>query len=673
MMNKYIRKGIFAAFVGGALMSCQDFLEKEPPSYLTPEGYYTSDDQVQAVVNKLYTDILPSHNGFYGIFQWDQNTDNQASIGADGKYAEGQWKVGMDNGEWSWGSIRKTNYQIAAVEDGISKGRIGGSQKNINQYLGELYFLRAYKYFDLLQKWGDLPIITEALPDNEAILVEANKRSPRNEVARFILKDLDRAIELMSDNFDPNRNRVTKDAVVLVKSRVALFEGSWLTYFKGTPFVPNGPDWPGKTKEYNTNYQFPAGNIEEEAKFFLETAASAAEIIVEKYKGKLVQNTGLVPQSESDAENPYFSLFGNTDMTGYVEVLLWRKYDKGLGITNNIEVAVEWGNGGVGVTRSMVEGFLMKDGKPIYASTYAYNDETLSEVRTNRDPRLTIFLKEPSQINYFKNMNDQTGDTGQEIEPYPALTDKSTERAYTTGYTLRKGGTFDRSLTRNWAGYTAAICFRATEALLNYMEAQYMLTGNLNSGKILEYWKLVREKAGFQGEALNPQVTIAATDITREKQDWGAYSGGSLLTDAVLYNIRRERRCELMAEGLRWMDLIRWRSLDQMTTERYHVEGFRLWNTPMTSWYSFKPEDYNGSSSAKVSSPELSEYLRPYESNQTGNNLYKDGYIWHLAHYLQLIPINQFLLTSSDYSSVELSPLYQNPYWPTVSGEAADK
>jgi len=64
MMNKYIRKGIFAAFVGGALMSCQDFLEKEPPSYLTPEGYYTSDDQVQAVVNKLYTDILPSHNGF---------------------------------------------------------------------------------------------------------------------------------------------------------------------------------------------------------------------------------------------------------------------------------------------------------------------------------------------------------------------------------------------------------------------------------------------------------------------------------------------------------------------------------------------------------------------------------------------------------------------------------
>lgn len=33
-----------------------------------------------------------------------------------------------------------------------------------------------------------------------------------------------------------------------------------------------------------------------------------------------------------------------------------------------------------------------------------------------------------------------------------------------------------------------------------------------------------------------------------------------------------------MAEGLRWMDLIRWRSLEQMCKEPYHVEGFRLWD-----------------------------------------------------------------------------------------------
>lgn len=668
-----IKQIFFAALISGALISCEDFLQKEPPSYVTPEDYYTSDDQIQAVANKFYTDLLPSHSGFYGIFQWDRHTDNQADLGADGKYADGQWRVGMDNGEWAWGSIRELNYQINTVEAGISNKTIGGSEKNIKQYLGELYFFRAYKYFDLLQKWGDYPILTEVLPDVEATLVAANKRSPRNEVARFIISDLDKAIERMSDGFDPGRNRVTKDVAILIKSRVGLFEGSWLTNFKGTAFVPNGEGWPGKSKDYNANYQFPSGSIEAEAEYFLDIAAKSAEIVAEKYKSKLSKNTGLVPQSLSDPENPYMSLFGNTDMTSYEEVLLWRKYDLGLSITNNIEVAVNWGNGGVGVTRSLVEGFLMADGKPIYASSYTYDDVMISKVRENRDPRLTVFLKEPGQVNYFKNPDDQVGDTGQKDEPYPDITNRSTERGYTTGYTLRKGGTFDRALTRNWAGYTAAICFRGTEALLNYMEAQYMLTGSVGSGKILEYWKIIRENAGFQGSAIDPLTTIAATDITKEKLDWGAYTAGNLLTDATLYNIRRERRCELMAEGLRWMDLIRWRSLDQMINEPYHVEGFRLWNSPMTSWYNFSADDYNGSSSAKVSNPTLGDYLRPYERDMSSNNLYRDGYKWHMAHYLQPLPINQFLLTATDHSSVDQSPLYQNPYWPTEANNPATK
>lgn len=57
----------------------------------------------------------------------------------------------------------------------------------------------------------------------------------------------------------------------------------------------------------------------------------------------------------------------------------------------------------------------------------------------------------------------------------------------------------------------------------------------------------------------------------------------------------------------------------------------------------------------------------------TATNSYKDGFTWHMAHYLQPLPIKQFLLTASDYSSVEKSPLYQNPYWPTSAGQAAEK
>lgn len=665
-------KSIYRLFgliaLGTAFVSCNDYLDKQPPSYVVPEDYYRSEDQIEACANKFYTDILPSHGGQYGTFSSDGNTDNQAFKSSDGKYATGQWKVGLDNSNWSWSAIRDINYQLQAILSRYRNNEISGNDKNIRHYIGELYFFRAFRYFTMLRTWGDLPIVTEPLPDNEAVLVEANKRMPRNEVARFILKDLDTALSYLSENFESKHTRISVDVAYLLKSRVALFEGSWLTNFKNTPFVPNGEGWPGKAKEYNASYQYPSGSIDNEAKYFFDEAARAAEIVAEKYKGSLSQNTGVIPQSATDPENPYFKMFGATDMSGIKEILLWREYSNALGIKNAIETAVQRNNYACGLTRSLVECFIMEDGKPIYASHngYSYSDATITEVKAHRDPRLVIFLKEPGQKNCFLNMSVRTGDMYVENEEYPDITNGADDKLYTTGYAIRKGGAFDRAMAGNHIGWTGSITFRATEALLNYIEAQYMLTGSLGSGHIIEYWRTIREKAGFQGDAIDPMTTINATDITKEKLDWGAYTAGQLLNDPVLYNIRRERRCELMAEGLRWMDLVRWRSLDQLKTERYHVEGFHLWNTPMQSWYSFSENDYNGSSNAKVSSPDLSEYLRPYQKNMQSGNLYRDGYTWHLAHYLNPLPIRQFQLTSSDYSSVELSPLYQNPYWPTV-------
>ena len=97
-------------------------------------------------------------------------------------------------------------------------------------------------------------------------------------------------------------------------------------------------------------------------------------------------------------------MFGNTDMSTFPDVLLWREYSKGLGVVNNVEVGIQHGNNGVGLTRSMVESFVMKDGKPHYAphTGFVYDDETLAKIRENADPRLHIFLKEPDQKNLFK-------------------------------------------------------------------------------------------------------------------------------------------------------------------------------------------------------------------------------------------------------------------------------
>ncbi len=257
-----------------------------------------------------------------------------------------------------------------------------------------------------------------------------------------------------------------------------------------------------------------------------------------------------------------------------------------------------------------------------------------------------------------------------QVEPVPNIKSKTGETGYVTGYTIRKEGSLDKALCGNGASYNACEIFRATEALLNYMEAEYMLTKNLNSGKILEYWKIVREKAGFTGSAIDPNVTINATDMSKETKDWGAYTAGSLLTDKILYNIRRERRSELLAEGLRGMDLQRWRSYDQLMTTPCHVEGIHLWNTPIQGWYTGLKGD--GSSISNVSSSSLSEYYRPLEVNMANNN-FKNGLTWHMAHYLEPLPIRQFLLTASDHASVDQSPLYQNPYWPTTTDQPAEK
>ncbi len=661
---------------GMLMASCNDFLKQEPLTEITPTDYYKDATQLQAVANAFYQTVLPYHSGAgYGTFAYDNGTDNQTGSNGDSKYKKGSWKTSNDNSSWSWNNIRDINYQLNMAQSNYENGLIAGDENKIRQYIGELHFFRAYAYFSLYKSFGDLPIVTEAMPDNEAILVAANKRSPRNEVARFILADLDSAVTYMEPDGWEATTRISPAVAHLFASRVALFEGSWLTNFAGTPFVPNGEGWPGKAKDYNANYQYPTGSVEAEAQFFFKKAVDEAAIVGDAYVGKLDKNTGIVPQSLSDT-NPYFYKFGNTDMSAYPEVLLWKAYNKGKGVTDNIEVAVNRGNTYTGFTRGMIDAFLMEDGKPTYAhhDGYVYEDTTTYAVVRNRDPRLFIFLKRPGQKNVLQGEdNTIAAEQVRPIEPVPQVFTRSFDVTYTTGYAIRKGGTFNQNLAENQAGYTASITFRATEALLNYIEAQYMLDRHLNA-KSISYWKAIREAA-------DPQTTIAATDMAQElkgytdgsgtQYDWGAFSAGKALTDPTLYSIRRERRTELMAEGLRWMDLIRWRSLDQLMKQPYQLEGFHLWNTPMEKWYTVDQLVDDGSVTATVSSRKLTEYFRPYQIVST--NMLYNGMTWSMAQYLQPMPLRQFMLTAPDHKTYGDSPLYQNPYWPMEPDEAAEQ
>lgn len=98
--------------------------------------------------------------------------------------------------------------------------------------------------------FGDFPIVRNTVPDQMESLVEASKRSPRNEVARFIISDLDSAIMLMGSGMGTDKTRLNKETALLLKSRVALFEGTWLKYFKTRHSCPT--DRNGRVRAKNT-------------------------------------------------------------------------------------------------------------------------------------------------------------------------------------------------------------------------------------------------------------------------------------------------------------------------------------------------------------------------------------------------------------------------------------
>lgn len=644
-----------------ALASCSGFLDKVPESQVSPEMYFTSEAHLEAYANGLY-DILPS--GI--ILTIDQHTDNQAASDYSNIYVPGQWKVEQTGGEWTFNVIYNCNWFFEKVLPKYEAGEISGSENNIRHYIGEVYFIRAYEYFRRYRALGDFPIVTRTLPDDKKALAEASRRMPRNEVARFILSDLDKAIEFMETTPDSRHTRISKECALLLKSRVGLYEGTFLKYFKGTAFVPCGPGWPGKEKEYNADYEYPEGSIDEEINFFLDQSIYASKQLADMIM--LTENTGKVQQTASEPANPYMDMFASTDLSGYSEVLLWREYNQGLGITHGMGECTQKGNNGVGVTRGLTESFLMANGLPIYAEGSGYHgDDYISDVRKDRDSRLYLFLKEPGQKNIITG--PVSGGDIQETEPVPNVNGMFGPSLYTTGYTLRKGNPTDGIHSLQGAGqgsFTGTIAFRGVEALLNYIEAYYERVGSLNADAS-QYWEMIRRRAKVDTDF---NKTIAATVMEKEAlNDWGAYSAGKLI-DPTLYNIRRERRCELMGEGLRDMDLQRWRAKDQMCETPYHVEGFKLWG-PMKEWYRNEDGSYDlsyglDSPGAYVSPPDRSQYLRPYE--KSSKSLVLEGYRWNMAHYLSPIAVQHFILTSEN-ADVAGSPIYQNPGWPVTAGE----
>lgn len=658
-----------------ALAACNDFLDEEPQSDVSPEQYLWSEDQLKAYVDNYYADydnydgdsddkggMLPRHYGSENGSPYydDDATDNQQ--GTNGRYLQDTWTVGQTGGKWNFTNIYALNYFIETVTPRYEEGSISGSAENIEQYLGEAHFLRALEYFYRLRTLGDFPIVENTLSDNMEELTEASVRKPRNEVARFILEDLDKAIELTTNS--PAKTRITRNAALVLKSRVALFEATWEKYHAGTALVPNGSGWPGAEKEYGQNYQFPndEGTAEGEINFFLDEAMDAASQVADAVE--LTSNNKTMPDDGS--ANDYYDMFASHDPSEYSEVIMYREYSLSLNATHHFNHYMYHG-GNTGYTAQFEKAFLMENGLPWYDANSGYaGDDYISDTKTGRDWRWQLFMKAPGDVKATENIT-----TPETFPTAPRVYISDSRNATSTGYIQGKGHSMDYNDQVLGQDQTAFVVYRAAEAYLNYIEASYLRYGNLNDTKLDTYWRKLRQRAGVDEDY---NSTIAATDMAQEAEnDWGAYSHGQIV-DATLYNIRRERRCEFIGEGFRYMDLIRWRAMDQLNG--YQLKGAKIFG-PMEDLFvdsetgeSLLKYDQADEADNNISSPSDGDYLLP--NRKTSTNEYYNGFYFFEAHYLYPIAVQHFLITSSDGASVDDSPIYQNPGWPIVSGATCE-
>jgi hypothetical protein len=500
------------------------------------------------------------------------------------------------------------------------------------------------------------------LNDIEEELIAASERQPRHKVARFIIEDLNKAINLLSESGPGGKNRVTKDVALLLKSRVALYEATWEKYHAGTAFVPGGAGWPGKDAQ--------GYNAQTEINYFLTEAMSAAKTLGDKLVGNLAENTGSQEGMDGgfNSLNPYYTMFCDTDMDKYAEVLMWREYIEAQGLTHNIQMQLQNNGGGSGWTRGLVNSFVMRNGLPIYAAGSGYDaeweKENVKATLQDRDSRIQIFTKQDGDIDMY------AADGTPVLFNMNWLLMGNNETRYVTGFGIKKGKHYNSYMqTTHHKGTTGSIVFRGTEALLNYMEASYELNGTIDA-TAASYWKALRTRA-----LVNPDfnVTIDATDMAKEAEgDWGAYSKGQLV-DATLYNIRRERRNEMIGEGMRLEDLKRWRALDQI--DGYQVTGMRYWGSSYDGTL-VNADGVNrcivdvAGGTGNMSSPEDGVYIVPNRISGVNNSVF-EGYHWCEAHYLSPLAQSVFSQTAAgDKTDFSTSNVYQNPGWPIIDGQA---
>lgn len=218
------------------LASCDGFLDRTPLDKLSEDAVFHSDPLAEQYVNALYV-VLPdpfqegnisciTDEGFfrYGgtstryILSGTMTADNILPISEGGQAHDTRTTtLNIWNRTYEW--IRNMNIFIKKVEDGEAELSPDVEQR----LLGEVYFLRAWSYYNLIQRYAGVPIITKVYTLNDSFGVT---RATFDECVDFILNDIHTAYNLLPEKGKTPIGRINKDVALCLKCRVWMLSAS---------------------------------------------------------------------------------------------------------------------------------------------------------------------------------------------------------------------------------------------------------------------------------------------------------------------------------------------------------------------------------------------------------------------------------------------------------------
>lgn len=209
------------------LFSCsEDYLVKTDPTKLVSDNFYQTEAQVEQAVNGVYSQLqgIVTNQWQYNEFISD-NTTLHFNVGDRGQGPSLEalefWQVNPSTSNINnlYNSIYQAmvniNTTLARLEDATF------DEEAIQQFEGQLKFMRAYYYFHLVQYFGEVIIITEPLETTSEAWTYS--RQPVEEVYALIESDLQDAVSLLPVSYDAaNVGRVTKGAALSLLGKVYL-------------------------------------------------------------------------------------------------------------------------------------------------------------------------------------------------------------------------------------------------------------------------------------------------------------------------------------------------------------------------------------------------------------------------------------------------------------------